>query len=142
MKLCLDRGRSRSWFDVAVERRPRNAERPADVIDGILGIVVEPLKHLHVFGVERLGSPANAAARSGGGETSLGPLANEIPLKLGQGTEREGFLQAWAASFGAAERVCKDLSAACLGELVALQVKRLLLRGDAGVPDQHGSRRS
>ena len=50
----------------------------------------------------------------------------------------QGLVQTRSLGFGAADRVGKEALTPGLLQGVALQVKRLLLGGDAGIADQHG----
>ena len=76
--------RPRSRRHVAVERRPGDPKRLANVIDGIVGIGVELLQHGELLGIpQSLWSPPETAARSGGAEARLGAFPNQIPLEFG-----------------------------------------------------------
>src|SRR5271166_3448960 len=66
-------------------RGDRHRERPADVVDGV-GLVVVQGECLGPLLVVELGPPpAPLAARPSRVEPGPGPLADEIPLELGQG---------------------------------------------------------
>src|SRR5512135_231284 len=72
---------------IAVQRRPGDPKRPADVGDGVGLVVVERLGHLCLLGVQRLGPATQPSPGPRRGKPRLRALPDQVPLKLGQRAE-------------------------------------------------------
>src|SRR3954470_16183570 len=73
--------------EIPIERRLRNPQRPADVLDGVRRVAVARHRVPLLLVVEVAGPAALPPARPSGGEAGEGPLADEVPLELGEGAE-------------------------------------------------------
>src|SRR5262245_37661965 len=73
--------------EIAIERGLRHLERPADITDGVARVFVEGQSLGLFLLVEQPGPAAKPAAGPSCGKAGGGPLADEIPLELGQGPE-------------------------------------------------------
>jgi hypothetical protein len=71
--------------ETAVQRAPADPERPAAVIDRVRLVAVKDERLGPPLGIELGPPPAPLAACSGRVEPGPGPLADEVPLELGQG---------------------------------------------------------
>ena len=73
--------------EVAVERGPADPERPADVVDGVRLVVVQREGLGLLLRVQLPRPAALLSAGPGRVEPGPGPLADDVPLELGQGGE-------------------------------------------------------
>src|SRR3954451_12717711 len=71
----------------AIERRLRDPQRPADVLDRVRRVAVEQGGVPLLLIVEVAGPAALPPAGPRRGEAREGPLPDDIPLELGQGPE-------------------------------------------------------
>src|SRR5512135_454440 len=127
-----------SCLHVPVQGGPGDAQREADVGDGVALVVVEGLGDLRLAGVERSGPSTQPPPCPGGGQSGLGALPDQVTLEL---SER-------------AEDMEHQLAAACRGVdllLQGLEADAPLLQHGDGVdevaqraaqpvqpPDHHG----
>src|SRR4051812_19060264 len=72
---------------IAIERRLRDPQRPADVLDRVRRVPGKQGGVPFFLVVEVMGPPPLSPAGSGRDEASEGPLPDEVPLELGQGPE-------------------------------------------------------
>src|SRR3954465_1013666 len=72
---------------IAIERRLRDPQRPADVLDRVHRVAVEQGGVPLLLVVEVAGPAALSPAVPSRGEAREGPLPDEIALELGQGPE-------------------------------------------------------
>src|SRR6476620_1455590 len=72
---------------IAIERRLRDPQRPADVLDRVRRVAVELGRVPLLLVVEVAGPAALPPAGPRRGEAREGPLADDVPLELGQGPE-------------------------------------------------------
>src|SRR3954470_11405345 len=72
---------------VAIERRPGDAERVADVGNDVAPVRGQGSEQFGLLGTETAGSATHPAARPGSLQTCMGALHDEIPLELCQGPE-------------------------------------------------------
>src|SRR4051794_13648307 len=73
--------------EIAIERRLRDPQRPADVLDRIGRVAVERGGVPLLLVVELAGPATLPPAGPRRGETREGPLPDDVPLELGQGPE-------------------------------------------------------
>src|SRR5258707_5856797 len=69
---------------VAVERRPRDAQDPTDILDGVGFVRMELARHGLLVGVAALWTAAHPTSRPRRGKPCLGAFSDEIPLKFRQ----------------------------------------------------------
>src|SRR3954447_7369734 len=72
---------------VSVERRPGNSECLADFTDGSALVFGEHPQLVNLAGTQGLGSAEQPATCSSGGQAGVGPLPDEVPLKLSEGAK-------------------------------------------------------
>src|SRR2546430_3239417 len=72
---------------IAIERRLRDRQRPADVLDRVRRVAVEHRGVPLLLVVEVAGPAALPPAGPRRGEAREGPLPDEVPLEFGQGPE-------------------------------------------------------
>src|SRR4051812_45767091 len=82
-----DRSSASLLGQIAIERRLREPQRPADVLDGVRRVAVERHGMPLLLVVEVSRPAALPPAGPGGGEAREGPLSDDVPLELGQGAE-------------------------------------------------------
>src|SRR4051794_32044051 len=73
--------------EIPIERRLRDPQRPADVLDGVRRVAVERHGVPLLLVIEVAGPAALPPACPGSGEAGEGPLPDDVPLELGQGAE-------------------------------------------------------
>src|SRR5690348_4069062 len=88
--------------DVAIEGLARDVQRAADILDGVVRIVVERLGHGHLLLVQEAPAPADASPGASRGESRARALANQVALELGESPEDvEDQLARWAGGVDA-----------------------------------------
>src|SRR3954468_4927326 len=95
MRLGIDENRSSRGSlhvttylsDIAVVRRPGNSQRLADLADSVAVILGKAAQLFDLLRRQHLGPAKQPAARSSSLEACVGPLPDQIPLKLRQCSE-------------------------------------------------------
>src|SRR3954471_19432065 len=84
---ALERSSASLLSQIAIERRLRDPQRPADVLDRVRRVAAEHGGVPLLLVVEMAGPAAHPPAGPRRGEACEGPLPDDIPLELGQGPE-------------------------------------------------------